>query len=415
MREYIKSVKIIGKLNVEDKYVFEDVRGEYKHDIYSNKGMAGFFEVKRLSADFLNNFQTIRNFTFIGNGVTINGEITGWTLPSGREDNIKFSIKDVTEWILYEEKEPKKIFIEYKIPYILLLARRIRNYFGFNEDCIIKFISDEFKIKIKNIEIIFFEYISLVKHVEPDLIFNRMLHPKIRIELTKDENIIEKLNYLENIMNDSMILISFIIFKRCNVFGYTANIYDQSDKLLQVINYKTSEKGSGEDYIEEDNREFNNYFIEDNISKLIEAYLNLCNEEKNNFLKIIYSYLTIGELKIMEPMFKDAYHVLEAISKIIVKPKANMNSEELIEEACFRNSININKIKFEEAKESNKLKWLITEYRNSLIHFNYNYEINNETLFIEFSKMMNLIRKLMISYLEPSLIEFPYPRNRYRI
>ena len=416
MREYIKTIRIRGKLDVEDKYKFEDVRGEYKHDIYTNKGMVGFIYLPSVKSSFelMNSFSETCMFTFIGEGITINGEITGIHFGGKNEDRIDFDIIDVMERLSYDKGNVEKIKVFYKIPYISLLAREI-DYSMYKKEYIIKYNSEEFKINVGDIEVCFYEFIKLTKHKKPDSIFHRTLYPKIEIPIIDNENTLNKLSDLFDFMYEVMVLISFIIYKRCNVFGYEAEILGESNNLLQKIEYKTTKHGSGEDYIEDDNRKFNNYFIEENISKLAGAYMNLSNKAKENYLKIIYAYLTIGELEIMEPMFKDAYHLLEAISKIIVEPKINMNSERLIEKACVNNNIDLNKIRFEKAKESNKLKWLITEYRNSLIHFNYDFEIKNETLMGEFYKMMNLVRKLMLSYLVPSLIEFPYPRDRYRL
>jgi len=240
-----------------------------------------------------------------------------------------------------------------------------------------------------------------------------MLYPKIEVTVDKIINLDEKLNYLTEIMNDVMVIVSMLLFKRFNIYGYEAELLDKSNEILFTTNTRFTSKTSGEDYIEDDNRNFNKYFTGDNISKLSISYRNLNKISKDNYLRIVNAYLTINELKIFEPMFRDAYHLLEAISKLITK--SNMKTERLILLACNKCNIDLMKYNFASPIKSKDLKWLISEYRNELTHFNFDISLDNNILIIEFQKMLNLLRKLIIAYLDKSLIEFPYPKDAYRL
>lgn len=375
--------------------------------------MIGFLDIQNASTEVLNNLLSLKKFIFKGDGITINGDIFGLRLF----DRIDIKIKDVLEWIRYKDKEPNKLKILYNIPYVSLLSRKIKHYWGYDEDYIVKFDSNEFKICVQDFSITFYEYISLLNHIDPDSIFNKRLYPKIEFELENSdtEYIKEKLKYLEDMMLDVMVIISFILFKRLNMFGYEADLLDVSQNTVQVIKYMTSLKSSGEDYIELDTSKFNKYFNGENVSKLIMAYRNLEKEKKEKYLRLLNAFLTIRELNIFEPQFRDAYFTLSAISKIITNPTTDPGSEELIILACEMANIDLNQINFDKSINSEKLKFLVSEYRNELTHYNFSLPVNYELYFKEYRKMMNLLRKLMIYYLEPSLIEFPYPRDQFHL
>lgn len=414
MREYIKTVKLFGNLKIGTDYVFENVRGEYQYDFYSNKDMKGTFEIKRLTADFLNDFPSLKSFIFSGHGITINGNVTGWSF-GGEVETITFKIEDFITKILWEDAPPRKMDILYFIPYINLLARKIHSKWNSDDDYLIKFGSDEFKLKAKNISVVFYESVSLISYKTPDSIFHRMLYPKIEIDLTDDMDINSILNEYKEFMEEVVLVLSFLLFHRFNIYGYEAKIYDKENNIIQDIDYRYTKKKSGIDCIFKDNIEFNKYFNGDNVSKLIESFIALDNDKKQNFSRLIYSILTIKDLEIFEPKFKDTFYVLEAISKLIVKPDGNISTEELIAKACEIAKVPLNSINFLPSVKSKKLKLLISEYRNELTHFNNDIDIDFEKMIPEFNKIMNLIRKLMIFYLVPELKEFPYPENKYKL
>ena len=65
MRKYILTQKIEGKLTIGNKYVFEDVRGEFNTDIYSNKYMNGSFYVSNIGTAYLSDFVNVNDFIFL--------------------------------------------------------------------------------------------------------------------------------------------------------------------------------------------------------------------------------------------------------------------------------------------------------------------------------------------------------------
>ncbi|MFA7360470.1 MAG: hypothetical protein WC139_05475 [Candidatus Kapaibacterium sp.] len=408
MREFIKTQKLNGKLNVEDRYSFENVRGEYQYDVFSNKNMTGKFEVQNIPVEFLNEFDKNENFTFAGDGFFVKGKITGSSI-FGKPDTLSFSVEETTSQIVWEGDEQRKLEMSYYIPYVSKLARNIKASWGYSEEYIVKFISNEFKLLVKNIEIKFNENISLVKHEKPDSIFHRLLFPMITIDIAKDEDIYKLLDNYKELMEQVMLVLSFILFHRLNCFGFEARIFDENNKVIHTIDHRYTKKKSGIDCLLEDKLEFNNYFNTDNVSKIIESFLALNEEHKQKFIRVIYSYLTIKELDIFEPKFKDTFYALEAISKIIVNPMTRISPEKLIINACDIAEIDLESFDFLPSNNSNELKWLISEYRNDLTHFNFNIKFDLSELFNERNKMMRLLRSLMMYYLTPELKEFPFP------
>ena len=56
-----------------------------------------------------------------------------------------------------------------------------------------------------------------------------------------------------------------------------------------------------------------------------------------------------------------------------------------------------------------------SEYRNELTHFNFETHYDNDQMYMEYSKIMKILRRLIIYYLVPDLNNFSYPRDKYRI
>lgn len=160
------------------------------------------------------------------------------------------------------------------------------------------------------------------------------------------ENIYELLNKYECLFEDVMRIISLLFFKRLNSFGYIAEILSDNGKIVQSIKYKNTRKQSCDDYLKDTGYNFKKDFTPENVSKLISAFLNLETTKKEKFIRIINAYITIDDLKIFEPQFKDAFFALEAISKLIVEPKNNLSSENYIVKACNIAEIDLIKVSF---------------------------------------------------------------------
>jgi len=411
LRKFIKTEKLNGKLVINNEHTFENVYGEYQYDVYSNRDMRGSLNLNNLFSH-LKSIDELDEFQFYGNGLKIEGEILSWTF--GGNDVIDFNIYELIERVKYSSEQPKEICIKYYIPYIKVLARSLRS--GFPDDnYILKFNSEEFKLDLQNIPINFFEIINFVNHNDPDKLLNRLLYPQIKIGISNLENIYELLNKYECLFEDVMRIISLLFFKRLNSFGYIAEILSDNGKIVQSIKYKNTRKQSCDDYLKDTGYNFKKDFTPENVSKLISAFLNLETTKKEKFIRIINAYITIDDLKIFEPQFKDAFFALEAISKLIVEPKNNLSSENYIVKACNIAEIDLIKVSFEPSKNSKKLKWLISEYRNELTHFNFETHYDNDQMYMEYSKIMNILRRLIIYYLVPDLNNFSYPRDKYRI
>lgn len=410
MRKFIVTEKLIGKIIINNKYEFDNVKGEYQYDIYSNSYFKGSVKINNFLSS-IKSIQEIDKFEFNGNGLTIFGQVT--KIKFGETEIIDFSIDELIQWIKYSNELPTMVHINYYIPYISALSRSLKYHYP-DDNHILNFSSEEFKINVHGLSIIFFEKINVIEYKEPDKILNRLLFPQIKIVLCKNDEIIDKLNFCEILFHETMRILSLLLFKRLYSFGYKADILGENNRLIQKFIYKSTKKQSTQDYLLENGHNFNKFFNTDNISKIIESLLHLEKTKKEKYIRVLNAYLTIGELKIFEPQFKDAYFALEAISKLIVKPSGKISSENLISEACNQAEIDIFKITFKSATKSKKLKWLISEYRNELTHFNFETHFEMNDLVKEFSKIMKLLRMLIIYYLVPQLKDFPYPKDNYK-
>lgn len=410
MRESIKTVKIRGNLTINNKFNFKGVSGEYEYNVYSNKNMKGFLNIIN-SDELLRNFNDIEKFVFNGKGLTLKGEVSSWTF--GGDDIMYFEIEELIEKIKNSDKSPNKIKVLYYVPYISGLARSIKKYWCEDEDYIVKFSSKEFTIMANGFLVTFYEHINLLNHENPDKVFNRLLFPRIIKPMNNIEDIYDKLNYWEKFLDEVMLVLSLILFKRLTSFGYLAEIFSAEDESIQTIKYISTKKRSCDDYLLDNGFFFRKYFTSENISILVESFLNLDNEKREKLLRIINAYLTISELEVFEPQFKDAYFATEAISKLIVE--SNLGSEELIITACKSAGIDLDSVAFEPSIKSKKLRWLISEYRNELTHFNFETYFSIDQMIDEFSKMMNILRKLIFHFLVPELKSFPYPRDKFKI
>lgn len=414
MREHFVTRKVVGNLIFKGKHTFKNVRAEYKYDIYSNKNMEGTFEVdNQIGAKFLNDFQSLNEYEFKGQGISIKGEILGWSFGNG--DKLNFDIYEIKEWNLHVHKEPCKLIISYNIPYVSALSRKVKKSWLEDDDYIVKFNGEEFKLFVDEFLISFNEKIALLNHIEPDSIFNRKIYPKIELLIGQTayafiEDIVKK---LDMILEDSIIIISMLLFKRFNKFGYSISLLDETEALMQQIEHRDTLKNSGSDLMFSDNLEFNKYFKAEYVSSLIITFRNLCAIDKEKYTRIIHSYLSIHEVGIIESKFREVYFLLGAISKLIVNPQDNdPGFESLLNDACIKSGIDLNNVRFRPSEKSKKLKWLISEYRNELIHYNFFTNIKNEMIIEEYYKMLAILRKLMIYYLIPELMNFPLPKQK---
>jgi len=417
LRKHIINRRTKGKFIFWDKYTLDDVYCDYEYDLYSNHNMNGIIEFDGLSKDIYDDFmKDINPCKFIGNdGVYIEGSI--FSLPLGH-GKIKFQIEIIKEYYSYSNEEPDEIEISYYVPYITPLSREISRNTDNTKKVLFSFKKDEFTIVTDCKEIIFNEVVNLVKYDEPDYIFNRLMYPKLLLKINKDEDINKIIDNNFALIQKLMLIISFLLFNRINTFGYKVKVFGRN-KLISQLKYRNAAQKSSEDYTSNIGYKFEKYFTSENISKLLNSYLHLDNSKLEKLERILYSFISISEQKIFGPKFSSTYFLLAAISKIIMQPKNYSKDEECIKLASEKVNIDIKRINFEISpkrlkKNNSKCEWLITEYRHELTHFNFEkYDI--KILLHEYNKMMYLLRKLIIFYFEPSLVDFPYPNNRYDI
>lgn len=407
MRELIKIIKINGEVVINNKYNFSNVHGEFQYDEYSNNNMKGQLIVKDIFSQILD-FNEIDIIEFIGNGFDIKGEVYTWEF--GNNHILSFKIKELKLRLIHSSEKPCKINLYFYIPYIAPLSRKIR-YNDPEDKYIIKYKNEEFNLKINDTLISFKEKLKIPDLNKPDILVNRFLYPHIGLKFENWEKLEEDIKESYDLIKIFMCILSLLLFKRIYSYGYNAELIDNEGGLLQETLLKNTIKKSGKDYIEDMGLKFNNYFNSKNISDLVESFLSLDKIGRENFTRVLNAYLTIDELGVFEPRFKDSYFALEAISKLIVKPNGKKKSEELIIEACENAEILIN---FNSSLNSKKLKWLITEYRNELTHFNFVNDFEKEILVEEFYKILIILRKLIIFYLVPGLRDFPYPKDKYK-
>jgi hypothetical protein len=419
LREYIKTYEFTGTLKIEDYFEKENVRCIYKDDYYSNNLMEGHFEVSNLSADLINKLGYFEDFRFEDkSGRIICGKINGVTLNTGnneRKDILIFFVNDFTQWIKYSENKTVKVKISYSIPYISFFSRGIDFSYCYDDSYIFRFSSPKKVLSLNSGDIVFDDWVYSLKDKKPDSIFKKELFIDIEKNVGDEDKKIELLNENENILKDILAFISFILNHRFSFYYYKADFYDEKGIITEALNRKESEWITGSEFIKENNSRYFNFeklSTMENISLIVNKFL----ENKNEIDKIkelIYSYLTIKEIKIFEPQFLLAYFLLEGISKLIIKPVSGNTSEQLIKDALSFYNIDINaynlKVSRNRIKDCNsKLEWEISEFRNNLTHFNSDYFNHNE-MYDEFIKMKKLARKLILCYIEPSLSDWPEP------
>jgi hypothetical protein len=222
------------------------------------------------------------------------------------------------------------------------------------------------KLEYGNFEID--DWVYARKYKEPDSILCKELFIKIEKELKFYETKIEIINELEKYIDDIMLVISFIINHRVASYGYYIQFQDENGKNTETIEFKNNKKLIGNEFLEDiSNMEFLDFFKEHNLSNLINSFILKCNEEGEQIKRIFYSYITVNEIKIFQPKFLSAYFLLEAISKLIVKPQSNTSNEKLIKSASELSNVDLNKYNFKISrhrlrKSNSENEWEITEY-----------------------------------------------------
>jgi len=412
MREKIFNKRIKGKFIVYDKYIFEDVFCDYSYNIYSNHNMIGSVYLDRISKDLYDDYISNYKCEFQSiYGDYIEGDVK--SLPLGR-GKIEFKINKINETLYFNEEKANKLTILYLIPFIKPLSRGIKMPLLGDEKILVTFNNDVFKIPFECNIINIKENVNLIEKDKPDFLLNRSIYPEIILNIDDETDNNKIVKYYFKSVNDLFLVISLLLFYRVKSYGYNLYAY-RNEKIVYESKYRDSESKSVDDYLNDVGSKFKKYFIGENIEILYNSYKKLDSNKLYKFNRVLYSYISLSELKILEIKFRDTYFLLCAISKLIMDNKKHNRDEELIKESCKIAEIDLAEINFEISpnkfrKPNCICEWLITEYRHELTHYNF-IDYDNNKLIIEFEKMIKLLRKLILFYLEPKLKDIPYPEN----
>lgn len=426
MREFIKNIETYGTLEIKsNKLKIEDVRAEYKTDYYKTSSVHGIFYLKSLSASFVNNFRENKDFIYITlDYETISGYIYNVTPVNYKKYHwaLYFRIVDIFSWVRYNSKTPKQLKIDFRIPYVKVFNRHLYKSNDVRKNLILKFTSKPIKVLVEGSHFVFNEQISIIKNNYPDDIFSRDIKPSVEIKLGNNYNLLGIVKKHKLYLDNIMLIVSFLVCNSMRSFGYTCNIYDGDNDIVQTITYNDFDIVSGEEFIEERiDGKFKEKFTGSNIGKLVRSYIKV---QTPKLTRIIHSFLTAHELTIIEVRFLSSFFVLEGICKIISQKRGiklknydrqtQSKTEEIIKIVCSKLGIDLNKIVFTSNTKKNKFKWLISEYRNSLVHSN-QLNINFDIMHRETERILMLSRKLILNYLHKPLTDFPFHKQSRNI
>lgn len=421
MRDYLHKIETEGVLSIFDpttnkfELVSRSIKCEYEHDHYTNANMKGIIKstvINHTLNHFLNSkFKKIKFEGFYGDIVV--GKIEKFNIDNAEyyKTTVNFSIKELTKVNLsVTEEVPVKIKLYFKAPYIQFLGRELGNSWGYDDSYLLKFTNDEYSINVKNNQLTFVEKIFLLPYNEPDSIFNRMLYPFM--ELTKEDDINNQLDEKFMQLKDIYILFAFLINSRVNCFGYECDIFNIDDKLIYKAEYKEAYRNCGKDFtlkFNEIDHEFEMFWTQDNLSLIINSFLNLDAEKKQKIIALIHGFLTVGEIIYFKAKVLSLVSILEGISKHINPTLSNPNptSSEVINGAILKNDIDVNGIELEMSYHN--LSY-ISEYRNYLAHFGEKKVFDKTKIFVEYKKAHIIARRLILSEICPTLPSFPFPR-----
>ncbi len=296
--------------------------------------------------------------------------------------------------------------IRFNTPFISLFARPI-NYVGKIEENLISLDNEDFKFNVLDYNFRFKEYFQLFGMDDLNHKLNIDMFLDIKKELNSKENYYEQVNKISTIVDKIFVIITLIINRRIQCNG--SSTYGENLKKEPVSNqfYRDYRKYLGDNFFVNDWQlysKFREIFNQDAFSELCNSYLNLTSKDQTRMKNFIYSLCNCIQLELFDAKFLNGYFLLEAVSKHIVNPADRIKGEDLILSACNMKKI---EIRFNGAKNSKKLKWHITEFRNELTHFNDSLSFSEE-LHGEYKKMLILCRKLIFSCINEKFTNFPF-------
>lgn len=405
MRKYIINERIEGTLSFVGGESIENVSGEISYDVYSNHDMNGYVYLNSSNKLFSKDPFALNQIVLRGTDIEVYGRWKSIPLIKGK---LEFQIDTFHRKTVLTHAAPKKGELRFLIPYVAPLSRSLKSSFGYYNEFIVKFSSEEMIVTVADWNIAMRESVNPVKFEEPDFLLNRVLKAVVHFEIGSKKNLLSMISDARKNTDALLLVTSLLLNYRVSCFGYEIDLSDNSGKLLERQFYMNSQPQSSDDFIEHGSSHFTRLFTSENISMIANALIKLDDQTSKKLRRVIYSYLTIGELRIVEPMFLNAYFALEAVSKLVVVDKG-IKTEERIIKACEILNLDREYLEFEPKLKSKKANWLITEFRDELAHANFDFDLHIAEIGEELEKMIKLLRALIIGYLAPELKEFPLP------
>jgi hypothetical protein len=411
-RERIITKVSHGKLKIKDGPNLENIRCEYTYDIYSNRHMSGYFETPYYYDEFEN-----KSFVFTDEaGRIIEGNLNGSESISEinlKRNLLKFKINSITNYVRYTDEEPAKLIVYFYVPYFNFFERRVASSFNLKDEYIFKYSDSEKRIDFDNFQISFQNNLTLLEHIEPDSIACRNIYPTISIDNFQEKvDALKILQDLYDFVNDFFLIISLIFLHRVRSFGYSAKFLDSSDKVVLSRDFRSSLRDSGKDYVSDIR---NPIFLKTfDLSRIRQLVINFRKSgEKDLIEDVIYRILVSTELNYFEPMLVWSTFSLEAISRLITGKKS-LGFEDAVLEAVKSKGYNIDDFNFTKSTfqyiENKSNKWMFTDYRNNIAHFK-NQNFDNEEIYKEYKKVLQLTRNLVFRYLGDENINYPTAKN----
>lgn len=417
----------VGKLFLNNKLFKEHAEIEFEDDVFSNKKRIGTFKVDYVSAEFENNFFHQKyKFKFYDNdNILYLGRIIGHSEESqiySRITRLKFILYLKQQHVKWRKSKCKKILIYFGIPFCNLLCRDTRLSHGFDPDYIIKYREKPFTISAGKTSIVFDDSINLLDINKSKGEMKRFITPTFSLNSVSSSKLYPKLNSIEDIMTDTMTILTFYFNHKFDWYSYTAQLLDENDKVFEFVKYKDYLKNMGSAYeFEDPHMEFRKYMNTEILSSLITKYRALHKKDKKIFDSFVNDLAELKGINSKRSRRSIALFLIESICnyliskfniQIISNPRYS-DYQEKIKGVIEYFRISDKEIKFSYSNIITKTKkrlWHITYYRNSFAHWDNNLDFNSTRLENEYIKVLKLIRMLLFTMLEPKYREIPYPK-----
>lgn len=377
----LNKVKTTGILQLEKHGAYENVECKFSHNSKSGKGYF-FFEnpSQELQTAFMRKHvelnELILKFEFSYHKTKINGLTNGISSINDVSLRIDFNItefysvlKDITQNI------PKELNIVFTMPYISFFDRTIRNKSFLGNDKLLELIDEKFKFDLLGYN---FEFIHNISTYQKDL--NKInVHADLGLKISKYGDsyidIKNSIRNLENIVSEIFVLLSFIFSTKIDSNGWYLIVIEEDNKYGYEIFYRNYERKLGKPLKQKKYkvcRNFNKYFIPENITKLTYSFVNKEEITRTRIKGLIYFLSTCIEMEYVNTRFINAYFLLTAISKYIVKNERSMTDSNLFGKALEITGLEYYRDVFRKKIWTKKdtIFWHIEEIRIHIAHSN---------------------------------------------